>query len=1256
VVTSDVYFNLSGVTYSTAANIGTINVNYYRTSTDYDVDGRQNRSLSPTGTITRTFFDALGRDTETWVGTNDTPMTGQWSPTNNTGMANMFEVATRTYDGDMPQGIGDGNLTGESLLAGATDTRTTAYYPDWRDRTVASSVTITNPDNSTHQVTSFSTLDNLGQATIVQQFDGTPSASGGVVTAPAAGTLRGQTNQSFDDQGRVYQTQVFEVNQSTGSVSSTALTTNTFRNHRGQIIATLPPGGLVTKSVFDGAGRTTIQYLTDGAGGSSWSQAASPAGDNVLEQTEYTYDQAGNTIETVTRQRNHDETATGALGNETTSPKARVAFTASYFDFANRLTGTVDVGTNGGTPWTRPSTLPNPSDTQLVTSYTYSAAGDVATITDPRGIVTQQTWDGKHELTQTIEDYTNGTPTANTNKTTNYTYDGLGHTITISAVQPSPSPAQTTKYVYGVTGSPNGMGFNSNDVLAAVQHPDKTTGMPSSSEQDTFTYNALGQVATATDRNGSVHTYSYDVNGDQTVDSVTTLGTGVDGSVRRLETAYDTVGRPYLFTSWNTKGGASDGGSIVNQVQDVFNGFGQLTQEYQAHAGAVVPASTPSVQYAYSEMSGGANHSRPITLTYPNGRVINYNYAAGVDNTISRLSSMSDTSATLENYTYLGLGTVVKRGHPQPGVDLTYIKQSGESNGDAGDQYTGLDRFGRVVDQRWLVTANGTHTDRFQYGYDRDGNRPYRNNLVNTSFGELYHASGAGNGYDNLNQIQAFSRGVLSASGSVLDTISSPTHSQSWTYDALGNMSTVTTDSVPQARTFNQQNEVLTAGTNSLAFDSNGNTTTDDQGHNLIYDAWNRLVQVKSGTNVLATYTYDALGHRVVENSGGSAKDLYYSPNWQVLEERVGTQVRDQYVWSPVYVDATIERDRDPNANGGPLSERLYVQQDANWDVTAVVNTSGMVIERYVEDPFGLASFLSPTWSSLSSSQVSWVYLHQGYRFDGAVGFFDGRMRVYSPTLGRWLQVDPAGFGAEDTNLYRAEADRPTSASDPSGRVSVFILGTTQQKTQESSIRQVMRRIGEPGSKKKLITVPASPFDFSKISTTLDTTVKEAVAHIEKFRKANKNEPVYIFGYSRGAVAAIIVARKIKNVAYVGLIDPVPDGLWPAYLFEHVYGVRHPRLMHFKLLADDVMNFPFGPENVAAFIQDTAAEIPDATRVFVVRSVSRDVKSRILTRLSIKGSEEFQLKESHEQLGGNKSSAVQRLLDDAKGHKVPVDK
>src|SRR5947209_6343973 len=149
----------------------------------------------------------------------------------------------------------------------------------------------------------------------------------------------------------------------------------------------------------------------------------------------------------------------------------------------------------------------------------------------------------------------------------------------------------------------------------------------------------------------NVHSYTFDVLGRTTADAVTTLGTGVDGSVRRLETAYDTGGRPYLYTSFD----AATGGNIVNQVQQAYNGLGQLITEYQSASGAVNTSTTPKVQYAYSEMAGGANHSRLISMTYPNGRVLNDNYASGVDDAISRLSSLADSSATLEGYSYLGL-------------------------------------------------------------------------------------------------------------------------------------------------------------------------------------------------------------------------------------------------------------------------------------------------------------------------------------------------------------------------------------------------------------------------------------------------------------------------------------------------------------------------------------------------------------------------------------------------------------------------
>jgi YD repeat-containing protein len=388
------------------------------------------------------------------------------------------------------------------------------------------------------------------------------------------------------------------------------------------------------------------------------------------------------------------------------------------------------------------------------------------------------------------------------------------------------------------------------------------------------------------------------------------------------------------------------------------------------------------VQYAYTQMAGGVNNSRIVSMTYPNGRVLNYNYNTGVDNTISRLSSISDSSGTLEAYTYLGLSTVVKRAHPQSGVDLTYIAQSGQPTGDAGDQYIGLDRFGRVVDQRWLNSSTGAVADEFTYGYDQDSNVLYRGNQVNSAFGELYHANGASNGYDGLGRLTNFERGTLSISSgnTVPDTIASPTASESWSLDALGNWASFTNGSTTQTRTANQQNEITSvSGATTPGYDANGNMTTDQTGKTLIYDAWNRLVQVKSGTTVLELYTYDALGRRITETPNGSpTKSLYFSSNWQVLEEDWSGATQVQYVWSAVYVDAMVERDRG--------SERLYVLQDANWNVTALVNTSGAVQERYVYDPYGQVTVLDPNWNARSNSSFAWVYLHQGGRYDTVTG------------------------------------------------------------------------------------------------------------------------------------------------------------------------------------------------------------------------------------------------------------------------------
>ena len=409
----------------------------------------------------------------------------------------------------------------------------------------------------------------------------------------------------------------------------------------------------------------------------------------------------------------------------------------------------MDVGTNGGTAWTRPSTPPTPSATALATTYGYNAAGWVQDVTDPLGLDTRTLYDALGRTTETIDNYTGGAETTDSDVATEYTYDGDNHVPTVQADEPG-GAYQTTQYVYGVT-TASGSNINSNDILSAVEHPDPTTGSPSSSQQDIYLVNALGQTIEATDRNGSVHQYTYDILGRLTSDAVTTLGTGVDGAIRRIDYAYDSQGNQYLVTSYD----ASTGGSIVNQVLRQYNGLGQLTAEYLIAFRRVVIGTTPAVQYAYTEMSGDQNNSRLTSITYPSGYVLYYDYATGLDNGISRLTDIADAGGVLESYKYLGLDTVVERDHPQNGVNLTYISQTG-STGDAGDQYTGLDRFGRVVDQNWYDTTTSSSTDDFQYGYDEDGNVLYQQNAVDAAFSQLFT-------YDGLNQLASCQQGTLNS-------------------------------------------------------------------------------------------------------------------------------------------------------------------------------------------------------------------------------------------------------------------------------------------------------------------------------------------------------------------------------------------------------------------------------------------------------------------------------------------------------------
>jgi hypothetical protein len=137
------------------------------------------------------------------------------------------------------------------------------------------------------------------------------------------------------------------------------------------------------------------------------------------------------------------------------------------------------------------------------------------------------------------------------------------------------------------------------------------------------------------------------------------------------------------------------GTTIVNQVKYAYNGWGKVSQEYQAHDSAVVDATSLHVDYDYEdEASGGiAKYVRlhqvtyPNSETYPNGRKVHYDYSAVTDDIMSRLSSVYDDANDNEeldsgedvyaSYKYLGRGTIVEEDYVKTETKLTYLDYSG---------------------------------------------------------------------------------------------------------------------------------------------------------------------------------------------------------------------------------------------------------------------------------------------------------------------------------------------------------------------------------------------------------------------------------------------------------------------------------------------------------------------------------------------------------------------------------------------------
>ena len=125
--------------------------------------------------------------------------------------------------------------------------------------------------------------------------------------------------------------------------------------------------------------------------------------------------------------------------------------------------------------------------------------------------------------------------------------------------------------------------------------------------------------------------------------------------MRRLGTTYNSQGMPEKLSSYSD----TSGSTVANEVLRQYNGLMQIISEYQSENGPVNTSTSPKVDYNFSYMASGANHSRLVSTIYPNGRIVTMNYAGGIDSNVSRVTAMTDVSGMLESYLYLGSSAIV---------------------------------------------------------------------------------------------------------------------------------------------------------------------------------------------------------------------------------------------------------------------------------------------------------------------------------------------------------------------------------------------------------------------------------------------------------------------------------------------------------------------------------------------------------------------------------------------------------------------